>query len=324
MSVWRGVPTAFVALAATLAPAALWAAQAGPGTTGAAVLALPGGTRPAALGDAYAALGDDEIAVFYNPAGLASAPALAVNVSYEVYFLDIGLAAAAAACALGPGRAGIGLRYADYGEITELVPDAAFGGQRGRATGQTLSASDLAFTGGYGLPLWRGRLAIGASTTLVHVQLAETSSSSVAADVGLQARAAGDRVTAAVAIQHLGSSPAPGERVAVLPRTVRVALAVRQPLGPASVRATAEAVARRDAGAVAAGAIEVELPAGAPPATPAVVLRGGFRRGGEETVRRPLSAGAAVRVFGTSVEYAYRAFDLLGATHRLGIRWARR
>lgn len=324
MTMRDALPAALLATVALAAGAGEGMAQSGPGTTGAAVLGFPGGARAAALGDAYAALGDDELAIFYNPAGLARAPRFAAGASYEAYALDVGLTAAAAAWSLGAGRAAIGLRYADYGQIAEIVPDPTFGGERGRATGQTLAASDLAFTVGYGFPLRRGRVLAGASATLVNVQLAEVSSSALALDLGFAGRLAGDRLVAAVALQHLGSAPSPGERDAPLPRTVRAGVAASQPVGIATVGGTLEAVNRRDAGTALAGGIEVDIPSGADAPAPALVLRAGFRGGGEETVRRSFSAGAAVRLRGVSVEYAYRSFELLGATHRFGVRWTRR
>lgn len=322
---WRGglwlSATAFVLASAAPLGAA---GQSGPGSAAATLLGFPAGARPAALGNAYAALADDELSVFYNPAGLARAPRLSAGASYEIYALDVGLAAGAVAWALGPGHAGVGVRYADYGEIAEIEPDPAFGGQRGRATGQTLSAADLALTASYGLPVLGGRAMAGAGATLLSTQLAEQTSSAFAVDLGLAAPLAGRRLVAALAVQHLGSAPAPAERSAPLPRTVRAGLAGALPAASVTVRATVELVARRDAGTGFAGGVEVEVPATAAAAgAPALVFRAGLAAAGKETVRRPFSAGAAVRLRGLSVEYAYRSFDLLGATHRFGARWAR-
>ena len=56
--------------------------SAGPGTTAAPILKLGGGTRAAALGDAFSAINNDVTAALWNPSGLGIMDKKQAAISY--------------------------------------------------------------------------------------------------------------------------------------------------------------------------------------------------------------------------------------------------
>ena len=59
----------------------------------------------------------------------------------------------------------------------------------------------------------------------------------------------------------------------------------------------------------------------APIAGAGLVGRVGWASRPEEIHDSPFSFGAGVVIGRLQVDYAYRGFDTLGSTHRLGLRW---
>jgi hypothetical protein len=130
------------------------------GRHAAVILELPASARAQALGGGYAALVDDDAAVFYNAAQLVApaAPDRSAGLSIQQYFASSTVAALSGAMRLGPGALALGIQVLNYGSEDEIVPDPNFGGQRGMATGGTVSASDMVLSAGYGVTARRVRL----------------------------------------------------------------------------------------------------------------------------------------------------------------------
>jgi hypothetical protein len=319
-------PRTAVLAAALLAPPALTAggvaAQDGPGTTGATVLQLLAGSRAAALSGAYSAATGDADVLFYNPAGIASLSA-AASLSYQRHVEDIGVATGAGALAVGRLVIGASAIFLDYGDVAELRPDPAFGGQTGLPTGNTVGASEVAARFAAALPLMDDRLRLGAGLGLVSVDLAGASRSTPMLDFGAQYDF--PAVTVAAALRNLGGALS-GERLADsdLPAEARlgaaVQLAARDNLG-ATIAADLVAELNEGGAGVVAG-IEAGL---VPPRASGLgaVARVGYNGTAGDGGLGALQIGAGLSLGDFAVDYAYQNYDLFGSLHRFGVRWAR-
>jgi tetratricopeptide (TPR) repeat protein len=88
--------------------------------TGVEFLRVGVGSRSIALGNAYVGISDEPYGIFYNPAGISTAPYLHISSFYGRWFLDTDLAGVASTIPLGQkGVLGIGLRglYTDNIEL---------------------------------------------------------------------------------------------------------------------------------------------------------------------------------------------------------------
>jgi hypothetical protein len=317
---------ALLAAAACSMSAVPAAAQSGDGTTTAAVLQLPGGSRAAGFGGAYTAATDGDV-VFYNPAGAAWLAGHA-SVSWQRQTEQIGFMTGAAAATLGPVALAVTVAMLDFGSITELVPDPAFGGQRGIETGNTVSASDVVARVGIAAPLLGRRLAIGASAGLFWSTLAESARTATVLDAGMQYRAS-SRVMLGAALRNAGG-PLDGANLgpADLPTEIRAGIVYELPPAPARALMAAahfDVIEPLNGGATAF-ALGVEggttraatVPGGA---SLAAVLRAGFNgTPGPQGVGR-LHAGAGLVLGALAVDYTLQSMGVLGMTHRVGVRW---
>jgi hypothetical protein len=196
-----------------------------PGTAGGVLLEVPATARAMALGGAYAAVMGDAGAVFVNPAGLAPIKRLAVSVSYERYLLDSQFASAAVAARIGKFDVGFGVHLLDFGSDSAFVPDPAFGGDVGRATGATIGAYHALAVGA--LTYRHGMVSAGVSVKALreHVGYAADSSanlSAVGVDAGIAA-AFFDIASIAFVVQNIGSDVRGGTLArAPLPLTRRL------------------------------------------------------------------------------------------------------
>jgi hypothetical protein len=311
-----------LALTCALAPLALVAgrsAGAQGGRRAAVILELPASARALSLGDAYAAVGEDDAAIFYNPAQIATVRGQAAGLSVERYLASSTLGAASAAARLGPGTAALGVQALSYGSEPEVVPDPASGGEVGVPTGNRVSAGDVAVSVGYAVDV--GALRVGAAAKVVNQRVAGSSGSAGAVDLGL-AYDVGSALTVGAAVQHLGSGLRLAGVRSPLPRAARVGASVRALRGgPLALLATAEVVGVGTGAARAAGGAEVTWQA------PGVLMLAGrvgatARRPGDDA--GPLSVGGSLLARRIALDYAYEPYDALGGgTHRLGVQWRR-
>ena len=310
-------PRARLLLAACLLSPLAAAAQDG-GRHAAVVLALPSSPRGAALADAVGALAGDAAALFTSPAQLATLRAGA-GASVERFLAGTTLASAVAATRMLGGTGAIGLRSLAYPDVEETRDFTATGG--------TVSGGELAVTAGWARPVAGVR--VGASATLVRQRVAEASGQAVAADVGLAWTAphgaspvartlAG--TTVAAALQNVGGELSLLERGRPLPRRVRVAVARPFALAPAlRLLATGELAQLDGEAARPAAGAELQWQRG----VVGLTARGGVRRrlvADEALPAHVVGAGVSLRAL--ALDYAYQGYAALGATHRLGLRWA--
>jgi hypothetical protein len=291
------------------------------GTTAAPTLRIPAGTRPVALGDAYVAVRGDELSVFYNAGSLASAAGPSAAASYQSFFVGSDLVTLSGAVPLGPGVAALGVHALDFGSVDEVVEDPSFAGQTGRPTGNRVGANELVATAGYGIaPI--GRLGIGAAVKLIRTELAEESGTAVAADIGIRVEPwEGRAPTFGVSVLNVGGDLELAGRSDPLPRTLRVgtALDMGRPAEGFGGLIAAEVVAVR--GGASRLALGVETNRGF----------GGVRLAGragvqatsaEETLADAVTFGASLEIGSFRLDYAHVGFDVVGAAHRFGLRWA--
>lgn len=285
--------------------------QDGAGSSSAVLLQLAPAPRPVALGGAYAAVAADPYALFYNPAGLAGR---GFGAAYQAYPAGVAAGSLAGALPFGRLRLALGLHYLDLGEVDVLEPDPAYGGQRGRPTGEVVGGGEVLAAGGVAFTLTPA-LHLGAAAKALRVGLAGESGSGFAADLGAAAMLFGDRLRVGAAIQNLGPDLGPG-RASPLPRTVRAGAALDLG-GAAGLRTILALDAVRVEGTTS---IATGLEAGYRAAAGfAVLARAGFDgRARSHDAASPLTLGAGLVLGRFRLDYAYRGVGPLGATHHFG------
>jgi hypothetical protein len=288
------------------------------GHSAAIFLELPASARAMALGGA-AVTADGESAIFYNPAQLALVERAAAGLSVQRYIFSSTLGAMAAATRLGPGSIGVGVQVLEYGSEDEIVPDDAFGGETGIATGAKIDAGDLAATVAYAIR--RGRVRVGMSGKVIRQRIVDESGTAGALDFGVAVTLPRGAAIGAV-MQNLGTKLETGSTSASLPRLVRVGGSI--PFIPSeriSLLLAADVIKPRVGDAVAGGGIEMRWQAS--PSFALAGRAGGMMVPGDDD-GSPLTAGAAVIGRHLAIDYAFRSFDIVGgAMHRIGVRWWR-
>ena len=317
-AVRRGVRRLAIARGAAAIAAAPLRAQGG--RTAAILLELPSSARALALGGAYAALGSDEAAIFYNPAQLGVLTSASAGLSVQSYIQSSTLGAFAAAMPLGPGLLGVGAQVLDYGSEDRYECDlASFPTcEHGVKTG-TVSASDIVASVGYAMTV-RG-VRVGSTVKYVRQSIADVTGGVPAVDFGA-ALDLSFGATVGLSVQNIGGRLTLGSTSGALPRAVRFGAALpRQRVGPLDVTATAEVAQWTGAGTVPAVGGEVLYHT-----TNGISLAGrvGAQSIGTETRASPLTFGGGLAARHLAVDYAYQGFDLIGgATHRIGVRFWR-
>lgn len=309
------------ALAGVLLAGSVWvpatAVAQGPGRSGAAILRLPASPRSAALGGAVSTgSGAEPFTFLSNPAAAAAPGARGLAATYRAHRGDVAVGGVAAGVDLGPGRFAVALRYLDLGEVSVVVPDPAFGGERGVPTGGRASGGELALSAAYAGRV--GPVRLGAAVSGVRSELAELSDVAVAGDVGAALDLAKGRLMASVAAQHLGPDAGPG-RPADLPRSVRAGLALRPGWPrPADVLVAVEVAGPTD-DVQPRGGLEVRFDGGSVGLIGRAGWDGAVERG--DAVSR-WAVGGGLVVGSWTLDYAYRGLGPLGESHQFGFRWS--
>ncbi|HBT60118.1 MAG TPA: hypothetical protein DEB40_00020 [Elusimicrobia bacterium] len=156
-------------------------AEAKGGTAGAILFQEPFGARPLALGQAYAALGDDIFAMPYNPASLTRLRQSQAATQFIQSISDTQIGYAALATPLNPTQAmGLSLSYLDAGQAdvfdTNGSPTKSISAQRD-------FLAQLAYAHSFAAP--EGRLHLGTGVKLLKSEIAEDMrATAYAMDVG--------------------------------------------------------------------------------------------------------------------------------------------
>ena len=293
----------------------------GAGAAGAQILQFSAGSRAAAFSGAYTANTGDADVLFYNPAGAASFR-LAGALSFETMVQDVSLSSLAGAARVGPVTVGLSGLFLDAGSINEIVPDEAFGGTTGRATGSTVSSSEGVARLTIAVPV-NERLRIGVAGGFISSSIANQSSSAPVFDIGAQYDFSA--ITVGAALRNVGSSLSIADlRAADLPTEARVGAAFQLSRADGlGVNVHSDLVARLQEGGagILLGAEAGYLP-GSARAVGAVARVGLSPTEGDGAIGA-LKFGAGISYANVGIDYTYQSFDVLGGVHRFGVRWSK-
>ena len=267
----------------------------------------------------------DEGSIFVNPAGMAPIHRLAAGFSHERGFFGTKLNTGAAALRVGRFHVGLGVMYLDYGSDSVVVPDPAFGGDRGMTTGETFSAYDALAVGA--LAYRRGIFSLGGSVKYLRQHIGTGgggafTASGAAGDVGV-AVAIFDIAALGFTVQNIGGDLRTSSGVgAPLPRTTRIGFTLNfiDPQGTTRMMVTTDWIAPPGGDSWWALALE----GGLVTRGVGVLGRAGFAAGRAASDRQDLVYGGGIVLHGLRLDYAYQGYDVTGtATHRFGVRWTK-
>lgn len=148
------------------------------GTTAGKFLNMAIGPRTVAMGGAYTPLQNDAAAMYWNPAGIASANRYGILFTQTNWIADIKLNYIGFVAPLGSlGTMGINITAVTMGDMLETTEDFPEG------TGNTFSAGMYAFGLSFARPLTQN-FAIGANLKYIREDIANSSAQGVALDIG--------------------------------------------------------------------------------------------------------------------------------------------
>lgn len=282
----------------SFAPSA-WAAAGGESSL--SVLKAGTGARAAALGEAYAALGDDVFVAAYNPAGIGRLSQKQAGLFHGAWFGGTSLEYAALAWPLRGGHVvGASAVLLRTGDIDRTFADAGGDLDAARSAG-TFTASELAAGVLYAHRL-RGAF-LGAQLKYIRSDLDDRGSQTAAVDVGVQSDDLG-RVRLGVGLLNLGGRLG-GDRLPGLARVggsfavterLKVPVELSLPLDGSRARA--------------GGGVEFWL-------DERVALRAGVQTGDPVVP----SGGAGLRWRDVALDYAFVWHAVLRDTHRVSVSY---
>ena len=253
-----------------------WALE--PGTSGADLLKVPIGVRPAALGGTYSAFGDDVYVIGFNPAGLSRVSKYSLGIDHVQGFADVQIESLSVAV---PTK-----DYGNFGGqiIFRHLPTI----QNALATDPAVSATDLVVTIADAQQF--GKVAVGGSFKTIFSSLGDKQAFTQAFDVGIKVQFF-DTDFAAVA-QNIGPGvqfqPNP-QGTDPLPLTFRLGIARPILVSPSStLLASVEGLNIRDEGTQASIGIEYWHRS-------VIAVRVGYRFTDQGNLDGGFSAGAALR-----------------------------
>jgi len=184
------------------------------GTSAFSFLKINVGARAVSLGGAFTGLANDESALYYNPAGIASFEEERIILGYHNYFIDIQSGIVGYIRPIKPQYVlGLQLSYLNYGDFTETDK---YGEVLGQFSGGDLL---LATTVGY---QYNPNYSFGVTAKFIYEKLQDYSSTGIAADLGFKYTADRDRYSLGLMIQNLGTQlSALGDEKDDLPLTLR-------------------------------------------------------------------------------------------------------
>lgn len=284
---------------------------------------MPATSRQMAFQGAYSAVVGDEGSIFVNPAGLAPIRRGLVALSYERGLFGTSLSTGSGVLRVGRLHVALGIIYMDFGGDSVIVPDPAFGGDRGLATGELITAYNALAVGA--VAYRRGMLSAGASVKYLREQIGSSGASPYAAnaltgDVGL-AIAVFDIMAIGFTMQNLtGHLTASDGTRAALPRTTRLGYTLNfiDPQGTMRLLTTVDWVHPPGDDSYAAFGFE----GGVVTRGVGLIGRAGLAAGRRPGDHKPFSLGAGLVVRSVHVDYAWQSYDQLGVgAHRFDVRW---
>ncbi len=150
----------------------------GAGTSGSDLLKIGMGARTTALGDAFAGISDDPLAIHWNPAGITQIKNFSTICSYNKWLLDSGCGLIAYVHPLPPiGFFGASITYMDYGELEQTVDSFS--------PVDTFIANEMLLTLSYAYPEIIFGLSAGINVKIFRKTIDTYFSNSLATDLGV-------------------------------------------------------------------------------------------------------------------------------------------
>lgn len=174
------------------------AGRADVGTSGAVFLKLNAGSRPAAMGEAFAGIADDVNAIYYNPAGTALLPKPEFTAQYGSWFQSISYNALGFVYPVrNIGTFGLGVVNLGVSDIEKRAADT-------ETPDSTFSASDYAYYLHYSRQVVR-HIAAGVNVKIINQKLDTESATAYAGDAGILWETPVAGLSAGLAVQNLGT-----------------------------------------------------------------------------------------------------------------------
>lgn len=285
-----------------LGPARVFAASAGAEPFN--FLFLDANAKPVGMGGAYTALATDANALLYNPAGLGRIKSYEATFMHNQHFAGMSQEYMAVAA---PQGWGLNLNYFNSGDVARTTvanPD-------GTGLGNT-SASDLALSGGYGLPI-NESLAVGAAGKFIREANAGTVGSGYALDLGaLYTVPRLKGLSLGAAVQNIGPSVKFQSAKENLPLNVRGGAAYRFKLGQQESAVSMDISRERSEEALVSLGAETVLAKMMP-------LRLGFNTRNKAGIG--ITAGVGWNYGPVSLDYAFMPYGALGMANRFSVTW---
>ncbi|MEL0011773.1 MAG: PorV/PorQ family protein [Bacteroidota bacterium] len=167
------------------------------GTSAAEFLRIPVGARASSMA-AYTANMNDASSMILNPSGLTSLGNSEVLVEITPWYLDMTHSFFGAAMPTNNGVVGVHVLSLNYGEFEETTAEAQ------GLTGRTFSAYSVSFGVSYARQLLP-QFSIGGTAKVVHEQIAKSSASAIAFDIGTVYQTPFDDIRFGVSVTNFGS-----------------------------------------------------------------------------------------------------------------------
>lgn len=206
--------TTYLILIAVVAFTTTYAGNSKTGTTAFPFLKINPGARAVAMGGAFTGLANDEMAAYYNPAGLAALEGKRFIAEYQSYIADINSGMVGVVLPLANSRAvAFHISYLNYGDFIETD-------ELGNITGE-FGGSDMLFGVSYAFHV-KPTILIGATGKFIYESLQDYSASGAAIDLGAKYVSDRNRYHAGIMVQNIGAQLSSlGEEKDALPLTFR-------------------------------------------------------------------------------------------------------
>jgi hypothetical protein len=193
----------------------------GVGTTTADILKINYGARPAAMGGAYTAMGDDAYSIDYNPAGLVMVRASQLIITHLDSLADISYEYLTFATAWGTDNVlAVNTAYRHMPPIDNQPGDPSI---------KAVNSDDVLISGTYATK-FDANIRAGLTIKYLQSDLATFSASAVAFDIGFQLDKLPYGIRAGLAVQNLGTGMTfnPASSADQLPMFIRIGIGDHQ------------------------------------------------------------------------------------------------
>ena len=278
----------------------------GAGVTGATFLKLGLGSRPAAMGEAFAGVADDVTAIYWNPAGLGKVGEKQVSFIHSEWFQGIHHSN------IGYCQPAFGGTLGAAGTILWIDGIERRAGDTANPDGYIVSR-DIAASVAYARPMSEN-LNLGATLKILFQQLDDRSATGVALDLGLLYNMKDD-VATGISIQNIGYESAFISEQSPLPLNLKLGISKMYPDSRLTIASDIN-YGIMDNVFIAGAGMELWL-------HPMFCVRGGYKYNTASTVSlgflSGITCGAGFNVNNIEIDYAFVPYGDLGFTHRVSM-----